>query len=67
MNIDGKISALIGAVVLVFLITALAPDMFAQVTQMGNESDVPSWVSTVFGVMIGAGLVFIIWRVFSKK
>ncbi len=67
MKIDGKISALIGAVVLIFLITALAPDIFAQITTMENSTDIPAWVSTVFFVMVGAGLVFMVWSLFSQK
>lgn len=67
MNVDSKISYLIGALIVVVLATALAPTMFENVTNLSNDSDVPSWVPTVLFVIVGAGIVFLIWRAFGNK
>jgi len=65
-RIDSKISYLIGALIVVVLATALAPTMFEEIDGLQNSTGVPSWVPTVLFVIVGAGLVFIIWRVFGN-
>ncbi|MFW6377225.1 MAG: hypothetical protein ACOCZ5_01140 [bacterium] len=66
-NVDSKMSSLIGAVIVVFLVVALAPEIFTELEDLtGTDSDVPEWVYTVMTVMVGAGLVFIVWRTFEK-
>lgn len=58
---------LIGAVILIFLVSALAPEIFTNLDGLtGAESDVPAWVSTVLVVIVGAGLVFLVWRAFGN-
>ena len=65
-GINGKMTALFGAVILIFLISALAPDIF---TELGGltTGGAPSWVETVMIVVVGAGLVFLVWRLFNNK
>ena len=66
-KVDSKISYLIGALIVVVLATSLAPEMFVAITDLENATGVPSWVPTVLFVIIGAGLVFLIWRAFGNK
>lgn len=65
-SVDSKISYLIGALIVVVLATNLAPSMFSSVNDLDNATGVPSWVPTVLFVIIGAGLVFLIWRAFGN-
>lgn len=65
-KIDSKMSYLIGALIVVVLATALAPTMFANVNNLSNDSNTPSWVPVVLFVIIGAGIVFLIWRSFNE-
>lgn len=67
MNINSQISYLIGALIVIVLAVSLAPTMFAGVNDLQNETGVPSWVPTVLFVIVGAGLVFLIWRTFGNK
>lgn len=74
-----KIASLIGGVVIIFLVVALAPDMFSEITTLENEtmtinnsegveeevSVAPSWLPAVLSVIVGAGLVFMIYRTFN--
>lgn len=64
-KVSGKITYLIGALIVVVLATALAPTMFDNVSNLSDVSSVPTWVPTVLFVIIGAGLVFLIWRSFG--
>ena len=82
MDIDGKINYLIGALIVVVLATSLAPTMFTNVFGLQpvyNESNasqclqncdalgVPVWVPTTLFVIVGAGIVFLIWKSFGQK
>jgi hypothetical protein len=66
-SIDGKINYLVGALIVIVLAVALAPEMFSGVEGLENETGVPTWVPTVLYVIIGAGIVFLIWRAFGNK
>lgn len=65
-NVNSKISYLIGALIVIVMATALAPEMFESVDDLENVTGVPGWVPTVLFVIVGAGLVFLIWRAFNK-
>lgn len=70
LGVDSKISYLIGAVIVIVLAVAVAPTMFSSLTDLSNETlnpGVPAWVPTVLFVIVGAGLVFLIWRAFGSK
>lgn len=58
---SGKIAALIGALVFVVLVGALAPTFFSDI----NETGGPAWVNTVLPIVVGAGLVMAVWRIFK--
>lgn len=64
MQINDSMTKIIGALIIVVLAVALAPTMFSSVSDLVNSTGVPSWVPTVLYVIIGAGIVFLIWRVF---
>lgn len=66
-GLDSKMTGLIGAVIIIFLVTALAPEIFTQLGVLEANADTPSWVATVMFVIVGAGLVFLVWRTFNTK
>lgn len=65
-GLSSKMTALIGAVILIFLIVALAPEIYTQLNASDFTSNAPGWVPTIMVVMVSAGLVFLVWRTFSK-
>jgi hypothetical protein len=69
-GIDSKINYLVGALIVIVLAVALAPEMFSGVSDLENETlnpNTPGWVPTVLYVIIGAGVVFLIWRAFGNS
>lgn len=61
---------LIGALIVITLVVQLAPEFFSGLgaSGLGNATanpDVPSWLPTILIIIIGAGLVFLIWRIFD--
>lgn len=66
-GLNSKMTALIGAVIVIFLVTALAPEIFAQLGVLEADLNTPAWVPTVMFVIVGAGLVFLVWRTFGTK
>jgi len=65
-QMNNTMTALITGLIVVVLATALAPEMFSNVAELETEEDVPEWVPVVMFLIIGAGLVFLIWRIFLK-
>jgi protein-S-isoprenylcysteine O-methyltransferase Ste14 len=66
-SVNSKMQFLIGALIVVVLATSLAPTMFTNVNDLVNGTGVPSWVPTVLFVIVGAGLVFLIWKSFGNN
>ena len=66
-SVNGHVEYLIGALILIVLATALAPTIFSSVNDLNGSAGVPTWVPTVLYVIIGAGLVFLIWKAFGNK
>ena len=64
-GISGKMTALIGAVIVIFLVVALAPEMFSGLADLETDTNTPDWVPVVMFVIVGAGLVFLIWKTFD--
>jgi uncharacterized membrane protein YeaQ/YmgE (transglycosylase-associated protein family) len=58
---NSTIAGLIGALLFIVLVGALGPTMFANLTIAGA----PSWVSTTLPIVVGAGLVLAVWKMFS--
>ncbi len=65
IKVSGNITYLIGALIIVVLAVALAPTMFSGLADLSSNPDVPSWVGPVMVVIVGAGLVFLIWKAFG--
>lgn len=63
-GLTSKMTSLLGGVILIFLVVALAPDIFSELVELEDNSDVPDWIYTVMVVIVGAGLVFLIYRTF---
>ena len=59
----GKVELLIGMVLVVVLVTALAPTIFTNLGLLGEET--PAWVASVLIVIVGAGLVLLVWKTFE--
>lgn len=54
---------LFGAFILVLIATALAPEIFVNIAGMaGVESEVPAWLVTTLTAVVGAGILFLIWK-----
>ena len=64
-GLNTKMTALIGAVIVIFLVVALAPEIFSELAVLDANADTPSWIPTVMFVIVGAGLVFLVWRTFN--
>jgi len=68
-GINGKISYLIGALIVIVLVVSIAPTMFTSLSDLSNTTlnpGVPAWVPVVLFVIVGAGLVFLIWKSFGN-
>lgn len=65
-GVSGKMTSLVGALIVIVLAVALAPEMFSGVAALEADTNTPAWVPVVLYVIIGAGVVFLIWRTFSK-
>ena len=56
-------SKLFGAFISVLIATALAPEIFSNIADMaGLDSDVPTWLVTTLTAVVGAGILFLIWK-----
>mgnify|MGYP006896940561 CR=1 FL=1 len=73
-NVSSKVSYLIGALIVVVLATALAPEMFSNVANISGcegvtncTSSTPEWVAPTIFVIVGAGLIFLVWKAFGNK
>jgi len=69
-DVNSKVAYLIGALIVIVMAVNLAPEMFSGITNLGNETlnpDVPTWVPTVLVIIVGAGIVFLIWRAFGNN
>lgn len=67
-RVNNKISYLIGALVVIVMAVAVAPQMFDGLNDLANTTlnpDVPTWLPTVLFVIVGAGILFLIWRAFD--
>jgi len=63
--IGGKMTALIGGVVIIFLAVALLPEVYTEVEALSGDANVPTWLYSVLVPIVGAGFIFIIWRTFN--
>jgi len=66
-----NLSLVFSAVILVFVVVALLPDVFNEVTQLENETgagaNVPDWVASIMIVIVAGGFVMLIWNLFGNK
>ena len=68
MAVGNNISVVFGAVILIFVIVALLPDIFAEVESLDPATtDVPAWVVTILTVVIAGGFVMLVWNLFGKQ
>lgn len=57
----GKIAVLIGALIFIIMLGALAPSFFSNLT----TTSAPSWYNTLMPVIVAGGLVMAVWKVFN--
>jgi len=62
-----NLSVVFGAVILIFVIVALMPDIFTEVATLESDANIPTWVSTIIGVVVAGGFVMLIWNLFGNK
>jgi uncharacterized membrane protein YjdF len=61
MQLNAKIATLIGALIFIVLVSALAPTMFSGLNATGG----PTWLTTVLPIIVASGLVFAVWKAFN--
>jgi len=61
MQLNSKIATLIGALIFIVLVSALAPTMFSGLNTTGG----PTWLTTVLPIIVASGLVFAVWKAFN--
>ena len=62
-KMNSQLTKLFGAFILVLIGTALAPEIFTNISGMsGENSSVPAWLVTTLTAVVGAGILFLIWR-----
>ncbi len=67
MKIDKTVGKLFGVLVVILLAVEVLPLIFEGIAGMaGVESEVPSWLTTVLTVIVGAGMVFMVWKLFDN-
>ena len=62
-----QMTYLIGGLIVVVLAVSLAPEMFSSIAVLEADVNTPAWVSVVLYVIVGAGVVFLIWRSFGNN
>lgn len=62
-GINSQMTKLFGAFIIVLIGVALIPEIYTQLNTLDNATGVPSWLYTALVVVIGAGLLFLIWKV----
>ncbi len=67
MAVSQNLNIVFGAVILIMVVVALLPDIFSGVAGLEAETDIPTWVSTIIGVVIAGGFVMLIWNLFGKQ
>lgn len=65
-GVSKHMNSLVGGLIVVVLATALAPEMFENIDGLTEAAGVPSWVPSVLLVIVGAGIVFLIWKAFDN-
>ena len=65
-GMNSKMTALVGGLIIVVLAVSLAPTMFSSLADLDADVNTPDWVAPVLFVIVGAGIVFLIWRAFNR-
>lgn len=74
-NVSSKIETLIGALLVIVILVALAPTMFqgfgGGATGLANSSvsgtAMPAWLPTTLAVIVAIGLVYLVYRALINK
>ena len=59
--------ALLGIVILIVAVTALAPTIFTNTAALEADTNTPSWVSGLVLILAGMGVVFVLLKVIDNK
>lgn len=62
MNANKSIEKMLGSVMVIFVVVALTPEIFTQLGLLGTET--PAWITTILQVVVGVGLVMLVYKVF---
>jgi len=67
--VGGSIDKLLGAVLVILFVVVLAPIIFGTDGLANTDliSDAPAWLVTILTVIVGIGLVFLVYRTFEHK
>jgi cytochrome c biogenesis factor len=64
MNVSSIIYTLIGVLVVIVMIVAVAPTMFNGTSTITGA---PGFFNTIFPILIAAALIFLVWRAVSAN
>jgi len=62
MKINSQMTKLFSAFILILVGTALIPEIYVQLNALENATGVPSWLATALIIVVGAGVLLLIWR-----
>jgi hypothetical protein len=66
-SVDGKITTLIGGVIVIFAVVSLAPEIFTELTNLESATGVPAWVPSIMFIVVGFALVLMVMKTFKTK
>ena len=73
LDINSPIEKIVGVLIIVTIAVALLPTIFngfGAETGLGNATlnpSAPTWFATVMLILVAVGMLFLLWRMFSKK
>ena len=62
-----RINLLIGGVIVIFAVVALAPDIFTELTNLEGVVGVPAWVPSIMFIVVGFALVLMVMKTFKTN
>lgn len=61
-NLNSSVQKTFGAVILIYLVVALLPGIFTSLANGTIFANTPTWVVTIFQVIVGAGFTLLVWK-----
>lgn len=65
LKIDASMKKLLYGLVIVLMAVSLAPTIFGNINDLDTSNGTPVWLKVTLPVVVGAGVLFMIWRAFD--